>query len=160
MYIYCGNNPVSRVDCSGESFALVMGFNFNLFGYGVVGSINLVSTKENLGVQYSYYSSDDAEISSKNNQTIGVDVGSYIGVQYTEKDNMDELKGYAKASGGDLLLGFDVLTEEDGDYLGWQFGSSSFSANMHSIYTNTKTLFSIPTIDWLSPLLRWVLGGN
>ena len=32
MFAYCGNNPVVRADPSGESFAIVLGFNFNL-GY-------------------------------------------------------------------------------------------------------------------------------
>ena len=156
MFAYCGNNPVVRADPSGESFAIVLGFNFNLFGWGMIGTINLVSTEENFGVQYSYYISDDPEISEKSNQTIGVDVGPYVGVQYTDKKSMEELEGYAKATGGDLILGIDVLTEEDGDYLGWQFGSSVFSANMHSLYTNTETLFSVPTLDLVEIIVDWI----
>jgi hypothetical protein len=158
MFAYCGNNPVVRADPSGESFAIVLGFNFNLFGWGMIGTINLVSTEENFGVQYSYYISDDPEISEKSNQTIGVDVGPYVGVQYTDKKSMEELEGYAKATGGDLILGIDVLTEEDGDYLGWQFGSSVFSANMHSLYTNTETLFSVPTLDLVEIIVDWIFG--
>ena len=158
MFAYCGNNPVVRADPSGESFAIVLGFNFILFGWGMIGTINLVSTEENFGVQYSYYISDDPEISEKSNQTIGVDVGPYVGVQYTDKKSMEELEGYAKATGGDLILGIDVLTEEDGDYLGWQFGSSGFSANMHSLYTNTETLFSVPTLDLVEIIVGWIFG--
>lgn len=71
---------------------------------------------------------------------------------------MEELEGYAKATGGDLILGIDVLTEEDGDYLGWQFGSSVFSANMHSLYTNTETLFSVPTLDLVEIIVDWIFG--
>ena len=52
----------------------------------------------------------------------------------------------------------DVLTEEDGDYLGWQFGSSVFSANMHSLYTNTETLFSVPTLDLVEIIVDWIFG--
>ena len=156
MFAYCGNSPISRKDPTGESFAIILGFNINLFGWGMIGTINLVSTKENFGVQYSYYLSDDTEIAEKENQTVGVDVGPYIGVQYTEKDSMEELEGYAKATGGDLLLGGDILTEEDGDYLGWQFGASAFSLNMHSFYTNTETLVSFPTIDLLGMLIDWI----
>jgi hypothetical protein len=51
-----------------------------------------------------------------------------------------------------------VLTEEDGDYLGWQFGSSVFSANMHSLYTNTETLFSVPTLDLVEIIVDWIFG--
>ena len=158
MFTYCGNNPVVRTDPSGESFAIVFGFNFNLFGWGMIGTINLVSTEENFGVQYSYYISGDPEISEKSNQTIGEDVGPYVGVQYTDKKSMEELEGYAKATGGDLMLGMDVLTEEDGDYLGWQFGSSVISANVHSLYTNTETLFSVPTLDLVEIIVDWIFG--
>ena len=159
MFAYCGNNPTTRADHSGESFAIVLGFNFNLFGWGVTASINLVSTEENFGVQYSYYLSDDAEISKKQNSTIGVDIGPYIGIQYTDKTSMEELEGYAKATGGDGFLGLDVLTEENGNYLGWQFGASAFSHNMHSFYTNTETLFSIPTINLFDIFTGWIFGG-
>ena len=159
LFSYCGNNPVVCVDYSGNSFAVVLGVNFNLFGWGMVGSINFVSTKENFGIQYSYYFSDDAELSQKQNQTVGVDVGPYVGVQYTDKNSMEELTGLAKATGGDLLLGGDVLSTEDGEYLGWQFGASAASSNMHSFYTNTETLISIPTIDFLKILTDWLLGG-
>ena len=158
MFAYCGNNPVVRDDPSGESFAIVLGFNFNLFGWGMIGTINLVSTEKNFGVQYSYYISDDPEISEKSNRTIGIDIGPYVGIQYTDKKSMGELEGYAKATGGDLILGIDVLTEEDGDYLGWQFGSSVFSANMHSLYTDTKTLFSLPTLDLVEIIVDWIFG--
>ena len=158
MFAYCGNNPIVRVDSYGESFAIVLGFNLNILGYGGTVSLNLVSTKENLGIQSSYYFSGDAEISKKGNQTWGVDIGPYVGIQYTDKENMEELTGYAKATGGDLSLGIDVLTEESGKYLGWQFGSSGYSANIHSLYTKTVTLFSIPTIDLPKILVDWVFG--
>ena len=135
MFAYCGNNPLNYVDPFGESFAVIVGFNFNLFGEGFVGTINLVSTEENFGVQCSFYLPDDAEISQKENDTVGVDFGPYIGVQYTDKNNMDDLEGLVKATGGDLLFGGDILTDERGEYFGWQFGASLFSANMHSFYT-------------------------
>ena len=146
MFAYCGNSPVVRIDFSGKSFAVILGVNLNIFGWGATFSINLVSTEENWGMQYSYYLSDDADISKKNNQTVGVDVGPYIGIQYTDKTKMKDLEGYAKATGGDLFLGVDFLAEETGNYLGWQYGVSFFSANTHSLYTNTKTLFSVPTV--------------
>ena len=158
LFAYCGNNPVAHVDPSGESFAVILGFNFNLFGWGVIGTINLVFAEENFGVQYSYYLSNDAELSEKQNHTVGVDLGLYIGIQYTEKNNMDDLEGLAKATGGDLFFGSDVLTDENGKYFGWQIGSSSFSANMHSLYTNTETLFSLPTINLPKILIEWILG--
>ena len=158
MFAYCSNNPIICLDPSGESSAIILGFNFNLFGWGMIGTINLVSTDENLGVQYSYYISDDPELSKKNNQTIGVDIGPYVGLQYTDKKSMEELEGYAQATGGDLVAGLDILTEEDGDYLGWQFGTSAFSANMHSLYTNTETLFSVPRIDLIEIIVDWIFG--
>ena len=160
MLAYCCNNPVSYADFSGESFAIVIGINSNIFGLGGTGTINFVSTKENLGVQCSYYSLDDSEISKKDNQTIGIDSGFYIGIQYTEKDSMEELRGLSKATGGDLVLGLDILTDEADNYLGWQFGSSMYSANMHSIYTNTETIFSMPTIDVSKILVDWVFGAK
>ena len=159
MFAYCNNNPVIYVDPSGKSFSIILGFNFNLFGFGGTFSINLVSTEENFGIQYSYYISDDDEISSKNNLTVGVDFGPYIGIQYTEKENMRDLEGFAKSTGGDLLLGLDIITDESGDYFGWQFGTSAFSANMHSIYTNTETLLCISTINVVKILVDWLFGG-
>ena len=149
-----------RADPTGKSFAIILGFNFNLFGWGMIGTINLVSTNENWGIQYSYYLPEDSEISEKENQTIGVDVGPYVGVQYTEKKSMEELEGPARASGGDLVGGIDALTDENGGYLGWQFGVSAFSVNMHSFYTNTETLFSIPTFDLVDILMGWIFGGE
>ena len=122
--------------------------------------MNFVSTEENWGMQYSYYLSDDAQIASKENETAGVDIGPYIGVQYTDKNNMEDLEGPAKASGGDVLMGVDILTEEDGDYLGWQFGASAFSFNVHSMYTVTETWFSVPTFDWIGALVEWIFGGE
>lgn len=89
---------------------------------------------------------------------MGVDVGPYIGIQCTNKNSMGDLEGYAKATGGDLFLGGDILTEESGEYLGWQFGASGFSANMHSFYTNTETLFCIPTINLPKILLDLISG--
>ena len=62
--------------------------------------------------------------------------------------------GYAKATGGDLL------TEESGKYLGWQFGLSGYSFNMHSLYTNTETLFCIPTINLPQILIEWLFEGE
>ena len=158
MFAYCANNPVSRVDPSGKSFAIVLGFNFNIFGWGMTGSINLVSTRKNFGVQYSYYLSDDADISKKQNNTIGVDAGPYIGIQYTEENSMSDLEGYAKATGGDIFMGCDFLTKEDGRYLGWQYGTTLFSVNAHSLFTDTQTLFSIPTLDIFSSIRKWILG--
>ena len=158
MFAYCGNNPISRADYLGESFAVVLGFNFIILGWGGIFSINFVSTEEDFGVQYSYYLSDDVEISEKENQTIGIDVGPYVGVQSTEKESIEELEGYAKATGGDLFLGGDVLTDEKGNYLGWQFGGSAFSANMHSLYTNTETIVSFPTVDLIGMLIDWIFG--
>ena len=155
MFVYCGNNPVARIDIAGESFSIVLGFNFNIFGWGIIGSINLVSTEENFGIQFSYYISSDEEMSQKNNCTLGIDIGAYIGIQYTEKNNMKDLEGYAKATGGDLIAGIDLLTEENGRYLGWQIGSSALSANMHSLYTNTETLISIPTLNIFEILTDW-----
>ena len=156
MFSYCCNNPVIRADYSGASFAIAIGFNFNIFGWGGIFTLNFVSTKEDFGVQYSYYLPDDALISDKENQTVGVDIGPYIGIQYTDKNSMDDLEGVAKVTGGDLLLGGDTLTDENGDYLGWQFGTSAFSLNMHSLYTNTETLFRIPTIDLPQILMDWI----
>ena len=73
---------------------------------------------------------------------------------------MSDLEGYAKATGGDLVLGIDALTTEDGSYLGWQWGSSLISFNAHSFYTNTETLVSFPTIDLIQILVDWILGGE
>ena len=159
MFAYCGNNPVMYVDFSGESFSIILGINGNLFGLGGIYTVNFVSTNENFGIQYSYYLSDDAEISKKNNQTIGIDIGPYLGIQYTDKENMKDLEGFAKSTGGDILGGFDVLTDESDNYLGWQFGVSAFSANMHSLYTNTETLLCIPTINIIEIVVNWILGG-
>ena len=149
-----------RADPSGESFAVVLGFNFNLFGRGGTGSVNFVSTEENFGVQFSYYLPDETRISEKQNQTVGVDIGPYIGIQYTDKNNMDDLEGLAKATGGDLFLGGDILTDESGGYLGWQLGASGFSANMHSLYTDTITLFSLPTINLPQIIVDCIFGGT
>ena len=160
MFAYCGNNPISRLDVCGESFSFIFGHNFNIFGWGMVGSVNIVSTKENLGVQYSYYFSDDNESSLKPNQTIGVDIGPYFGIQYTEKDDMRDLEGYSRSTGGDLFFGGELLTDENGHYLGWQIGESAISANMHSYHTQTYTLFKIPTIKWAKPLVEWLLGDQ
>ena len=87
---------------------------------------------------------------------MGVDIGPYVGMQYTDKESMEELTGYAKATGGDLFMGLDVLTEESGKYLGWQFGASGYSVNTHSLYTYTETLFCIPTINLPQILVDWV----
>lgn len=160
MFAYCGNNPVVRDDALGASFAIVLGFNLNLFGLGGIGTINFVSTKKDLGVQYSYYLPDDAKLSEQRNQTVGVDVGPYIGVQYTDEDSLDDLTGIANASGGDICFGFDILKKENGEYLGWQFGASAISCNMHSLYTDTVTLVSIPTLDIPTILIEWMFGGN
>lgn len=160
MFAYCGNNPVVYADSYGESFSIVLGFNFNIFGWGVIGTINIVFTEEDFGIQYSYYFSDDGELSQKENDTVGVDIGPYVGIQYTEKTSMDGLEGLAKATGGDLLLGGDILSDENGKYMGWQLGTSCFSANMHSLYTNTETLFSVPTINVPRIIVNWVFGGE
>ena len=160
MFAYCANDPIVCVDDAGESFAVVIGFNYNLFGWGFIGSVNIVSTKEDFGIQYSYYTPGDPELSKKNNRTIGVDLGSYVGIQYTEKTNMKQLEGLAKATGGDLFFGADLLTEENGRYLGWQFGASNYSYNMHSLYTDTKTLFSIPAINLPWIMIDWIFGEN
>lgn len=71
---------------------------------------------------------------------------------------MNDLEGLAKATGGDLLLGGDILTDENGGYLGWQFGTSGFSANIYSLYTDTITLFSFPTINLPKILVDWIFG--
>lgn len=89
---------------------------------------------------------------------LGVDFGRYTGVQITEKTNMDELTGYAKATGGDLFGGLDLLTDENGKYFGWQLGMSSISKNMHALYTDTQTIFSVPTIDLPEIIVDWVMG--
>ena len=158
MFAYCGNNPVTRIDQKGESFAVVLGINLNFFGWGVTGSINLVSTDKNFGIQCSYYSSFDKKLSEKENQTMGIDIGPYVGIQCTEKDDMKDLEGLAKATGGDVVLGMDALTDENGGYLGWQFGASLLSANMHSLYTDTITLFSVPTFDLPGIIVDWIFG--
>ena len=159
MFAYCGNKPVICSDHTGKSFSVYIGFNFNLFGWGFTGTVNFVSTDEDYGIQYSYYSSSDAEISEKNNQTIGVDIGPCIGVQYTDKDRMEDLEGYAQATGGDVLLGCDILTDEKGEYLGWQFGASAISLNAHSVYTDTETLVAVRRVKWLDKVVDWLFGG-
>jgi len=70
---------------------------------------------------------------------------------------MEDLEGLAQALGGDLFFGTDILTDENGEYLGWQIGTSSHSTNMHALYTNTKTLFSFPTINLYKIIVDWVL---
>lgn len=147
LFTYCGNNPVMGCDPTGNSFAIVLGLNFNFWGYGIVVSLSLVSTNKNLGIQVSYHISDKTssgitkpEKSGQKSSTIGVDLGPYVGIQYTEKQAMEDLEGPSKAVGGDLLLGGDLIMTEDGKYLGWQYGASLFSANMHTIYSNTKTV--------------------
>ena len=115
MFAYCGNSPVGRTDLLGKSFAVVLGFNFNFFGRGGAAAVNFVSSEDNLGVQFSYYLPDDARISKKQNETVGVDFGTYVGVQYTDKNNMKDLEGLAKTTGGDLLLRGDILTDENGE---------------------------------------------
>jgi len=150
--------PVSEPSSSSTSFAVMLGVNMNVFGYGLQATLNFVSTKENFGLQYSYYYSEDSELSKKNNSMIGIDIGPYSGVQITEKRSMEELTGLAKATGGDLVNGLDILTDENGQYIGWQLGSSLKSVNMHSLYTNTQTIISIPTIDLPEILVDWVMG--
>lgn len=150
--------PVSELSSSSTTFAVLIGLNGNVFGNGFQVTLNFVSTKENFGLQYSYYNSEDAELSKKGNSMIGIDIGPYCGVQITEKRSMEELTGLSKATGGDLVYGLDVLTDENGQYFGWQLGSSLKSANMHSLYTNTQTIISIPTIDLPEILVDWVMG--
>ena len=157
MFAYCGNNPVIRIDTSGDSFAIVIAMNYNLFGYGFIVSLNFVSTNEDFGIQYSYYSSEDPEITSKNNNTIGVDIGPYVGIQSTDKESMNDLKGYGKSTGGDLFYGLDLLTDESGKYYGWQMGVSGYSKNVHSFYTYTDTLVRIPKPKLIEKLLGWLL---
>ena len=157
MFAYCGNNPVIRIDTSGDSFAIVIAMNYNLFGYGFIVSLNFVSTNEDFGIQYSYYSSEDPEITSKNNNTIGVDIGPYVGIQSTDKECMKDLEGYGKSTGGDLIFGLDLLTDESGKYYGWQMGTSGFSENVHSLYTYTDTLVRIPKPKLIDKLLNWLL---
>jgi len=161
MFAYCGNNPVVRQDLNGMSFSIIIGINGLIFNWGGMYSINFVSTKENWGLQYSYYNPEDEEISEKENVVLGYDVGIYVGIQYTEKDNMRELEGLAEAVGGDVFLGLDFLLDENSEYFGWQFGGNTSSANVHSIYTNTETIFSVPTFDLFAltkSLIDWILG--
>ena len=150
--------PTSKPSTSRTSYAVMVGYNINIFGDGLQVTLNFVSTKKNFGLQYSYYYSKDSELSKKNNNMIGIDIGPYTGVQITEKASMEELTGLSKVTGGDLVNGFDLLTDENGKYIGWQLGSSLTSANMHSIYTNTQTLISIPTIDLPEIIVDWVMG--
>lgn len=61
-------SPSTNTNNSRTSFAVMTGFNFNIFGYGFQFTLNFVSTKENLGLQYSYYYSEDSELSKKATQ--------------------------------------------------------------------------------------------
>ena len=147
MFAYCNNNPVMRLDSSGKiSFAFSLGFTFNLFGFGGSISISLVSTDNDLGMQYSYYLSDDKDTST---QTIGFDVGPCVGVQITEKESIKELEGLMRATGGDAVFGCDILTDTNGKYVGWAIGSSLISNNMHSTISQTKTIWKVKRWDWI-----------
>ena len=147
LFAYCNNNPVMRLDSSGKiSFAFSLGFTFNLFGFGGSISISLVSTDNDLGMQYSYYLSDDKDTST---QTIGFDVGPCVGVQITEKESIKELEGLMRATGGDAVFGCDILTDTNGKYVGWAIGSSLISNNMHSTISQTKTIWKVKRWDWI-----------
>ena len=150
---------LSKTNTSSTSFAVMAGFNLNILGDGFQFTLNFVSTKENWGLQYTYYYSKDSEISKRGKTMLGVDIGPYAGIQITEKASMEDLTGYSKCTGGDCFGGLDFLTDEKGEYFGWQLGISSVSKNVHSLYTDTQTIFSVPTIDLPEIIVDWVMGG-
>ena len=66
--------PTSKPSTSRTSYAVMVGYNINIFGDGLQVTLNFVSTKKNFGLQYSYYYSKDSELSKKNNNMIGIDI--------------------------------------------------------------------------------------
>ena len=150
-FVYCGNSPVTCVDNGGQSFGVFVGGSVMIMGFGFSVSLYFVSTEDNCGIQLSYAASE--KVMGEDTQQAGGGVGLYGGVQITEATDMKQLEGPAIATGGSIAsVNGDMLTTENGKYLGWQL-SGNFGKSVgtpvegHKIKSNTVSLLKIPTFD-------------
>ncbi|MBO5967049.1 MAG: RHS repeat-associated core domain-containing protein, partial [Clostridia bacterium] len=157
LYAYCINNPVMKTDPTGMwTFSINIGVSFFFFGRGFSASVSVTFTRESVALQTSVCS---PETNSKtSNDQIGINAGLTVGVQYTELDTVQELeKTPIIASGGDVMLGVDILNDYDtAEYVGWQWNASSLSLDTHKTISETKTVVEIPTINLMKKMQGWM----
>ena len=82
-------------------------------------------------------------------------MGLNVSIQCTEKNNINDLQGITHVFGGDFLLGVDILYDENMEYLGWQWGTSTFSYNAHRYTTETTTIFELPILYFPKRMKEW-----
>ena len=98
---------------------------------------------------------DDKSDKDGHNDMWGIELGANTSIQITEKTNINDLNGPTNVYGGDILVGLDILTDENDEYLGWQWGGTTMSYNGHRYTTKTSTIFELPTLNLPKRMKEW-----
>ena len=147
LYSYCENNPVMRIDPSGN-WTLSFNINLNLniiFGFSVSIGVAIDSKGESAN-QWSYSHPFDSTTPN-----IGLfDGGISVSAQYTNLNSVDNLESVASYYGasvgtgpyisGDLVSNAPV-SDPSGEIIGGQLGVGiGYGIDAHVTQTKTKTI--------------------
>ena len=125
----------------------------------VSNSIGITFSQDYIGLQYT--NCTPKTDSKTENEQIGVDLAVITGVQYTEKNTLEELEGEATSIGGDVFMGGDIVLDSQNKYMGWQWsGATGSSIGVHKTKTNTETICKIPTVNLPKKLRKWLFDDG
>ena len=141
----------------GWTYSWGIDFSLSALDYGFSGSISVVFTKDEIGLQFSQCLPQDTSGRSYG-YVYGWDVGACMTTQYTEFGTLGQLEGNYRTDTCSLT-NIGILTRSNNehfDVMGWQFSAPLFgtSANYSQRSYDTTTLFTIPTFDLVDKLRK------